>query len=213
MRTRIAVPAVIVAWTMVAYGCSGGDKKKNVDSEEGVQIMYDNFQPTILRITTNGLAAKGTASQGANVPEIFFPGLVQGSGTISGTVAQSSGQNENLSLDVQLDAYSDTGDVIFQTDNTSPATLLQFDLQVKNAPGDNTMDGTITGTLTLDGDVEGTGVFDLTTVTDLEDDDLNPAIICTHVTGTVTAEGDDLDVDFVLPLGLDSALQAACAAL
>ena len=213
MRNRIAVPAAIVAWTMVAYGCGGGDKKKNVDTEEGVQIMYDNFQPTILRITTNGLAAKGTASQGANIPEIVFPGLVSGTGAITGTVAQSSGQNENLSLDVRLDAYSDTGDVTFQTDNTSAATLLQFDLQVKNAPGDNTMDGTLTGTLTLDGDVEGTGVFNLTTVTDLDDDDLNPFIICTHVTGTVTADGDDLAVDFVLPLGLDSALQAACAAL
>lgn len=213
MRTRIAVPAVIVAWTMVAYGCSGGDKKKNVDSEEGVQIMYDSFQPTILRITTNGLAAKGTAGTGANIPEIFFPGLVQGSGAITGTVANSNSGNENLSLEVRLDDYSDTGDVTFQTDNTSAATLLQFDLNVQNQPADNGMSGTIVGTLTLDGDVEGTGVFDLALASDLDDDDGNPAIICTHVTGTVTAEGDDLDVDFVLPLGLDSALQAACAAL
>jgi hypothetical protein len=50
-------------------------------------------------------------------------------------------------------------------------------------------------------------------VSDLDDDDLNPVILCTHVTGSVTADGDDLIVDFVLPLGLDSAMQAACAAL
>lgn len=213
MRTRLAVPAAIVAWTLTVYGCSGGDKKKNVDSEEGVETMYANFEPTILRITTNGLAAKGTASGGANIPEISFPGLVAGTGTISGTVAQSSGQNENLSLEVALDAYSDTGDVFFQTDNTTADTKLQFDLQIKNQPSDNTMDGTIAGTLTLDGDVEGTGVFNLALASDLDDDDLNPAILCTHVTGTVTADSDDLDVDFVLPLGLDSAMQAACAAL
>ena len=212
MRTRMAVPAVVVAWTLVGLGCSGGDKKK-VDSEEGVETMYANFEPTILRITTNGLAAKGTASGGANIPEIFFPGLVQGSGAITGTVAQSSGNNENLSLEVRLDDYSDTGDVVFQTDNTSPATLLQFDLQIQNQPADNGMDGTIAGTLTLDGDVEGTGVFNLTLVSDLEDDDLNPAIICTHVTGSVSADGDELPVDFVLPAGLDSALQMACASL
>jgi hypothetical protein len=122
MRTRIAVPAMIVAWTMAAYGCSGGDKKKKVDSEEGVQTMYDNFEPTILRITTNGLAAKGTASGGANIPEIIFPGLVQGTGAITGTVAQSSGNNENLSLEVRLDAYSDTGDVICRSRTSRPTT-------------------------------------------------------------------------------------------
>lgn len=213
MRTRIAVPATLVIWTAAAYGCSGGDDKKHVDTEEGVEAAYTNFEPTILKITTAGLAAKGTATQGANIPGVTIIGLVSGTGGIGGTVAQSAGENENLSLFVELNDYSDTGDVNFQTDNTSEATKLQFDLQIKNAPGDNLADGTIAGELTLSGDVEGTGIFDLTLASDLDDDDLAPDIICTHVTGLVTAEGDDLAIDFVLPLGLDSALAAACATL
>ena len=214
MRTPALLPlATLVAFTAIAYGCSGNDDDNDVGTEAGVLEAYQNFEPTIFKITSAGLAAKGTAAQGANIPEISMPGLVAGSGGVGGNVSQSSGNNENLNLWVRLDAYSDTGDVYFQTDNTSDSTKLQFGLQIKNQPGDNTMDGTIDGELTLSGDVDGTGIFDLTTVSDLEDNDLAPDLICTHVTGTVTAAGDDLEVDFVLPLGLDSAMQAACAAL
>ena len=214
MRTPALLPlATLVAFTAIAYGCSGGDDDNDVDTEAGVLEAYQNFEPTILKITLAGIAAKGTAAQGANIPVIQMPGLVGGSGGVGGNVAQSSGGNENLNLWVQLDDYSDTGDVYFQTDNTSDTTKLQFGLQIKNQPGDNKMDGTIDGELTLSGDVDGTGIFDLATASDLEDDDLAPELICTHVTGTVTAAGDDLPIDFVLPLGLDSALQASCASL
>ena len=212
MRIKVLTLVAVASWIGVAAGC-GGDKKKKVNDEDAVQLAYENFQPTILKITSAGIAAKGTASQGANIPVIQIVGLVSGTGGVGGSVAQSGGGNENLNLWVELNGYSDTGDVSFQTDNASDATKLQFGLQIKTQPGDNTMDGTIDGELTLDGDVEGTGIFDLTTVTDLEDDDLQPDVICTHVTGTVEAGGDSIVVDFVLPLGLDSALNAACAAL
>lgn len=198
---------------VVLAGCGGGDKKKKVEDEDAVQLAFENFQPTILKITTAGIAAKGTASQGANIPVIPLVGLVTGTGGIGGTVAQSGGQNENLNLWVELNAYSDTGDVTFQTDNTSDTTKLQFDLQITNQPQDNRMDGTIVGSLTLGGDIEGTGIFDLATASDLEDDDGQPDLICTHVTGTVEADSEVIDVDFVLPLTLDSALAATCATL
>lgn len=212
MRIKALTIIAVASWIGVAAGC-GGDKKKKVNDEDAVQLAYENFQPTILKITTAGLAAKGTASQGANIPVIQIVGLVTGTGGIGGSVAQSGGNNENLNLWVELNDYSDTGDVLFQTDNTSDATKLQFDLQITNQPADNRMNGSIVGELTLDGDVEGTGIFDLASVSDLEDDDLAADIICTHVTGTVEAGGDTIDVDFVLPLGLDSALNATCAAL
>ena len=212
MRIRILLPGAVVGCIGVAVGC-GGDDKKKVDTEEGVVLAYENFQPTILKITSAGLAAKDTANQGANIPVIQIVGMVSGTGGVGGSVAQSMGQNENLNLWVELNDYSDTGDVTFQTDNTSETTKLQFDLQITAQPQNNRMDGTLSGTLTLTGDVEGTGVFDLDTASDLEDDDLNPALICTHVTGTVEAEGETLPLDFVLPLTLDSALAAACASL
>lgn len=215
MRIASVVPVVagVVSWVAVAQGCGGGHGKKEIDTQEGVRTAYENFEPTILKITSAGIAAKGTASQGANIPVIPLVGFVSGTGGVGGTVAQSSGLNENLNLWVQLESYSDTGAVYFQTDDTSDATKLQFDLQIRNQPANNTMSGTLTGSLTLSGEVDGTGLFDLATVTDLADDDGAPDPICTHVTGTVTAESDTVNVDFVLPLTLDSALRAACAAL
>ncbi|MBI3179128.1 MAG: hypothetical protein HYZ27_05670, partial [Deltaproteobacteria bacterium] len=52
------------------------------------------------------------------------------------------------------------------------------------------------------------------TASDLEDDDNNPALICTHVTGTVTAADDSTSVDFVLATrALSPTEQQKCEAL
>lgn len=209
-----ALGVLVAAEAALVAGC-GGDRKKNVTDEAGVIETYLAFQPTILKITSAALAAKGTASQGANIPPVVIHGDVMGVGTLGGTVAQSSGLNENLNLWVSLNAYSDTGNIVFQTDDTDDTTKLQFDLSVQNQPPDNSMAGTLVGTLTLSGDVEGTGEFNLATATDLTDDDGNPEIVCTRVTGTVSAANETETVDFVLPdpAVLGSALAAACAAL
>ena len=212
MRQKLLLMLGGVTIFTAAGGCGGDDKKKNLDDEAGVQDVVDAFIPSLQRITEAGLSAKDTAAQGANIPEIVITGLVSGTAAIGGTVAQSSGENENLSLFVGMTAYSDTGGITFTTDNTSEATKLQFDLQISNQPQDNTMGGTIVGDLTVDGDVEGTGAFDLDLASDLNDENADPFIICTHVTGTVTlAEEEPLVVDFVLPL--DSAGNPNCASL
>lgn len=212
MRSKLLILCMaLVAFTIVA-GCSGDDDD-DIDDEAAVQQIVDNFLPTLMRITSAGLAAKDTAAQGANIPEIVFPGFVSGSAAIGGTVAQSSGENQNLSLFVGLTDYADTDAMSFQTDNSSDNSKLQFDLNIKNQPADNSMDGILTGTLTVGGDVDGDGVFDLDLVSDLADDDAQPDIICTHVTGTVAVTDSTLTVNFVLPLGLSSSLQAACMTL
>lgn len=212
MRSKLLILCMaLVAFTIVA-GCSGDDDD-DIDDEASVQAIVDNFLPTLMRITSAGLAAKDTAAQGANIPEIVFPGFVSGSAAIGGTVAQSSGENQNLSLFVGLTNYADTDALSFETDNTSESSKLQFDLNVQNQPADNGMSGTLVGTLTVDGDLEGTGVFDLDLASELADDDAQPDIICTHVTGSVAVSDSTLNVNFVLPLGLTSSLQAACMTL
>lgn len=219
MRSRLLLLLAGTVLFGIAGGCSGGggdDDDDDLESEAGVQEVVNAFLPTILRITSAGLAAKGTGGAGANIPPIEFLGWVSGTAQIGGQVAVSAGENENLNLHVGLIAYSDTGGITFQTDNTSDETRLQFDLQVVNQPPDNTMNGTLAGNLTVSGEVEGEGTFDLTLSSDLFDDDANAYLICTHVTGTVsvgTGGDDTLTVDFVLPLGLDSALNAACSLL
>ncbi len=208
-----AVSLVLIA-ELVA-GCRDERRKTNndddLDTEAGVIDVYQNFEPTIFKITTAGLAAKDTAAQGANIPAVPLTGDVMGTGTMGGTVAQSGSLNQNLNLWVQLNDYSDTGLVRYQTEGTS----LQFGLNITNQPSDNQMTGDLVGALTLAGDVEGIGDFDLHTVSDLADDDANPALICTRVTGTVTAVHDStLTVDFVIAAGvLDSAQALKCSTL
>jgi len=211
-KTLLVVSALTIA--VAAAAC--GDKKKKVVDADAVETMFVNFQPTLLKIMSAGIAAKTTSASGANIPTIGLVGAVQGTGGVGGQVAQSTGQNQNLNLWVELNDYSDTGDVVFQTDNTSNDTKLQFDLQITNQPPDNQMDGTLVGTLTLDGDVEGTGEFDLAFASDLMDDDNAPDLICTRVTGTVAAGTLSTSVDFVLVhlnTTLNPTQQAKCEAL
>lgn len=211
MRSRLLLMMAGTAAFTIAGGC-GGDDKKDLDDEASIEEVFAAFQPSILRITSAGLAAKETA-QGANIPEFVLDGLVSGTAGIGGTVAQSGGGNENLSLYLGMTDYSDEGDIAFSTDNTSEATKLQFDLQVQVQPQDNTMNGTLAGDLVVSGDREGEGSFDLAFVSDLDDDNADPFLICSHVTGTVIVEEETLPVDFVVPATLDSAMQLACSQL
>ncbi len=189
----------------LAAACSG-------QSEETVQKIIDDFQPTVDKIIENGLAAKDASTQGANITPVTASGDEAGTLTIGGKVAQSSGANENLDLWVQLDSdYSDTGKIIYATDNTSDTTKLQLDIQITAQPQDNRMSGSIVGPLTVEGDVNGSASFNLTFEADLADDDANPTLICSHVTGSVTSNGATVNVDFVVPPEKEN--DAACTAL
>lgn len=216
---KYAVLVMMACALMGVNGCSGdSDNDDDLTSEEVVQVVFDNFQPTIAKITTNGLQAKDdSAATGANITPISDVGAEQGTMTIGGTVAQGSGLNENFDLWVQLDEdYGDTDEVFYTTDNTDDTTKLQFALHIINQPADNQMTGTLQGSLELSGDVEDTGTFDLTFTTDLDDDDTHAVVICSHVVGTVTTGEETLTVDFVLPedtSGLDQAQIDKCVTL
>jgi hypothetical protein len=169
-------------------------------TQQNVELLFTDFQPTLQKIINNGLAAKDASTSGANITPVTGNGDKQGTFTIGGKVAQGTGLNQNLGLWVQLDAdYSDTGKLFYNTDNTSDATKLQLDIQIQNQPQDNTMSGTLVGPLTLKGDVQGSANFNLTFKTDLTDDDAAPETICSHVTGSVSAGAETKTVDFVIP--------------
>ncbi len=214
MRSMLVVTSAL---TLVIAAAACEKKNKDPGTGENAKLVFVNFQPTIMKIMSAGIAAKGTASQGANIPEIGLVGLVQGTGTVGGTVAQSGGQNENLNLWVSLrNEYSDTGDIFFETDDTNDTTKLQFGLNIQNQPQDNTMNGTLDGPLTLTGDVEGTATLALGFVSDLDDDNVNSFLICTHVTGTVATATNTTALNFVishLSSALDPVQQAKCEGL
>ncbi len=190
---NLSFVCLLMTGTLSACGDDG------VADEETVMLIYDNFQPTIAKIIENGLVAKDASTNGANIAPITAAGDVMGTMTVGGQIAQSASNNENLNLWVQLDTYGDTMPLIYQTDNASDATKLQFDLQISSQPADNTMSGTLVGDLSVSGEVEGTGSFNLAFVSDLVDDDANLEVICSHVTGTVSSGDATNNIDFVLP--------------
>ncbi len=193
--------------------CGGDD----VNNAQAVQKIFDDFQPTMEKIIKQGLAAKDASTNGANITPVSANGTNKGTLTIGGKVAQGTSLNENLDLWVQLDGpYSDSGKIFYATDNSSDTTKLQFGLQMSNQPQDNGMSGTLVGPLKVTGDIEGTAAFDLRFATDLTDDDAAPAIICSHVLGTVTQGDQSKSIDFLLPQdtsGLDAPQLDKCKAL
>ena len=204
----LALPSLIA----IGVGCSG-DKKKKVNDEATVIEIYEAFVPTILKLTSAGLAAKDSAS-GATINPYNFTGDVSGTGVITGTVAQAGGGNENLSLDVDLTNYADTDAMTFATETSA----LQFDYQIKSQPADNQIQsGILDGELSVSGEnVDGTALFDLALTVDMNDDDGDPFLICSHVTGTVTVGDDAEPIDFVLvhlDTALDPAQQTKCEGL
>lgn len=202
--------------TLVAVLALSGCGDDGLADQEKVIVIYDNFQPSIEKIIENGLLAKDASTSGANITPITADGDIAGLMTIGGQVAQSSSNNENLKLWVQLDAYGDTELVVYQTDNASDDSKLQFTLQISSQPEDNVMNGSIVGDIAVSGEVEGTGTLALTFVSDLEDDDNNLSVICSHVTGTVSSGDATSNIDFVLPDepgALSEAELAKCSAL
>jgi hypothetical protein len=195
---------VVVLVLGLVAACGGGDL-----NNQQVQAVFDNFQPTIAKIIDAGIAAKSGSAQGANISPVVRNGDKKGTLTIGGKVAQSSGQNQNLDLWVQLDGdYSDTGKIYYATNNSSDTTKLQLSVQIQNQPQDNSMGGTLAGSLTVSGDVRGTATINLRFATDLEDDDNAPTTICSHVTGSVGAGTNTKQVDFLLPTDTSQLSQA-----
>jgi hypothetical protein len=205
MLGKMKITQLTAALTVfICLGC-GND----LNDQEKVQAVFDNFQPTIAKIIEAGIAAKSSSAQGANISPVVRNGDKQGTFTVGGKVAQSSGLNQNLDLWVQLDGpYSDTGEIFYATDNTSDATKLQFDVQIQNQPTDNFMSGTLAGGLTVSGDVDGSATLNLRFATDLADDDNAPTVICSHVTGSVVTPNATKDLDFLLPVDTSQLGQA-----
>jgi hypothetical protein len=204
MRHVCTLWALVFVLGAAVAGC--GD---DITDEEAVQEILDDFQPTMTKLISMGLEAKSTSSSGANITPVDGTGAEQGTVTIGGKVAQSSGENQNLDLWVQLDGdYSDTGLIFYATDNTSDETKLQFTLQIANQPADNTMNGSLVGPLSVTGSVEGSATFNLSFVTDLTDDDADPQVLCSRVTGTVSKGDASEDVDFLVPIDLSGLDQA-----
>jgi hypothetical protein len=132
-------------------------------------------------------------------------GTKAGTLTITGQVDQGSSANKGMRLLVGLVAYSDGKIVVNDKGATisvaydtaaDPASQPALDMQLKGIPT-GTLDGTLTGSYQLSGDLKGTVVLDLTFAGQLADGG-NGTVIrmpgTTTITGTAVQGNGTYDV-------------------
>lgn len=199
MRSLLLSSSLVLA---LSPGCS------TVDSEDEARLAYLGLDQAIERAVQLGFDGYNSASS-ANIATQQDDGEDTGEMIVTGQVDQGSSANKGMRLGVALVDYSDgpiddpetDGEeeyaVVYLTDEDAPLSL---GLQLKDIP-DGTMTGTLTGTVLTDGDIAGEVVLSLTLASTLEPgtdgQEVQRVAGSTQVTGTVTSDAGEYDVDVI----------------
>ena len=180
-----------------------------IDSNEEARRAYLGLDTSIAASLTLGFVGFNTASS-ANISPQEAPGTEDGTLTITGQVDQGSSANKGMRLHVGMVAYTDgpfiiddagnTNTIIYDTD-VDPTLQPFLSLTLRNIPT-GTLDGTLTGTYVMTGDIEGSAELNLTFSGAIMDGGNNTVLRVpgsTHITGTVvTPDEGTFDVDVTL---------------
>jgi adhesin HecA-like repeat protein len=178
--------------------CSDGD---DLDSNEEARRAYLGMDNSIEKSLQLGFAGFN-AAQSANIDPQAGVGDDAGTLTITGQVDQGSSANKGMRLRVGMVDYSDGVIIIHEegeddiqfaiTYDTSAdaATQPALDLMLKGIPT-GTFDGTLVGSYTMDGDIDGTIDLNLSFTGKLmpAGQGTTRVLGMTHVTGTATNGG------------------------
>jgi hypothetical protein len=193
-RRTFAVAALTLA--AVVAGCDGG-----VSDEESARVAYVGLDPSIDKVLDLGFQGFNEASS-ANIPEQSTTGDIAGEMLVTGQVDQGNSDNKGMRLVVTLTDYSDgavenegVDDIVYNSDAT-----LDVDLSMKGLP-DAELTGTISGSLVMQGGLEGPVTLQLSITGETEDDGsgkIRRKAGTVHVTGTATSDYGTFDVDVTL---------------
>ena len=180
-----------------------------IDSNEEARRAYLGLDASIEASITLGFAGFNSASS-ANISPQTATGIEAGTITVTGQVDQGSSANKGMRLHIGMVAYTDgpfpidddgnTATVIYDTD-LDPALQPFLSMQLKNIPT-GTLEGTLTGTYLMSGDLEGSAELNLSFTGALMDGGNNTVLRVpgsTQITGTVvTPDNGTFDVDVTL---------------
>lgn len=194
-----------LASLLLAAACDGS----KVTSDEEAEMAAVGLDRAVERVLDLGLRGYGLADS-ANIDPQSEPGEVSGTMTVGGQVDQGSSDNKGLLLGVTLVDYADRVDLDPEDDeeapvevtyDTEPGAEPYADLKLRDLP-EGTMDGTLTGKVWLEGDLDGEVTLALTidaALTSDGADGVSRVEGATRVTGTVTNDdGDTYTVDLTL---------------
>lgn len=182
-------------------GCADDD----IDSDEEARRAYVGLDASIGKSLTLGFAGFNAASS-ANIPPQMTVGTEAGTLVITGQVDQGSSANKGMRLRVGMVGYTD-GAVVLDDENVEitydtdldPATQPYLQLSLKNIPT-GTLEGTLTGTYRMTGDIIGDATVNLTFAGTLQADGAGVSRVpgATTVTGTATSGDGTYDVSLTL---------------
>jgi len=186
------LPILALAFSLA--GC--GD---DVGSEEDARHAYLGLDKAITKAMQLGFQGFNLASS-ANIDPQSGKGDKAGTITISGQVDQGSSDNKTMSLMVALKDYADNPVEDYDvTYNTSSEGLPALDLKLSNVPT-GTVNGTLVGSFTMTGALEGGVKLNLTIAGELQPTAADPMKVerkpgTTKVTGTATSDYGEYNVN------------------
>ena len=200
----------LIGFTVLALfaACSDDD---GIDSNEEARRAYFGLDASIEKSLTLGFAGFNAASS-ANISPQAGVGDAAGTLTITGQVDQGSSDNKGMRLYVGMVDYTDGKVVIEQEgkddvvveiayDTNTDVTLQPFlNLTLRNIP-DGTWTGTLVGTYSMTGDIEGDAELNLTFSGKLMSNGVGGTArvpLMTTVTGTAKSGDGTYEVNLTL---------------
>ncbi|HEX5098662.1 MAG TPA: hypothetical protein VFV94_04150 [Polyangiaceae bacterium] len=184
---------------LVVSGCAGGDDDASgqpaVKSTADAKRAYLGLDASIDKAIALGFDGFNAATN-ANIAPQSADGEHVGTMTVSGQVDQGASANKTMHLSEALEGYSDDAHLIY---DTNPASLPAIEMKLSKVPT-GTLDGTLSGSFTMRGDLEGSVTLELAfsgelqpTAADATKVERKPGT--THITGTATSGNDSYAVD------------------
>jgi hypothetical protein len=197
MRTQFFL---VVSLGSLLLGACGGDDRSNqaaVTSTADAERAYVGLDGSIDKAITLGFDGFNAATS-ANIDPQTANGDQKGTLTVVGQVDQGASTNKTMHLTEALATYSDDGHLEYATDT---AALPALEMKLSKVPT-GTLDGTLTGSFAISGDLQGSVTLNLTFSGELEPNAADPTKVerkpgSTHITGTATSGGDSYAVDVV----------------
>jgi hypothetical protein len=185
------LPILAIACTLT--GC--GD---DVGSEEDARRAYIGLDTSVTKAMQLGFQGFNAASS-ANIDPQTANGDMTGTITVSGQVDQGASDNKTMNLTMALKDYADKNveDITITYNTADPLPLLS--LKLSKIPT-GTIDGTLDGSFTMTGDLEGPVLLKLTIVGDLQPTAADPTKVerkpgTTKITGTAESDYGTYDVN------------------
>jgi hypothetical protein len=180
---------------MFLSACGGDDDSDAVKSTADAERAYLGLDTSVDKALQLGFDGFNAASS-ANIDPQTANGDESGTLTVSGQVDQGASDNKTMHLSEELEEYSDDGKIQY---STNAAALPSIELKLSKIP-DGTLDGTLSGSFGMKGELEGSVTLALTIEAALQPDPADDSKVqrepgTTRVTGTATSGDDSYAVD------------------